>query len=230
MPEPEEHYSPQEYKKIAVITVLAVFVLCTVTIGSYVFARQRTGTTVLPGGVTYLGPSPTPFVSLPSSTIEIPANTLWGPYQGKIFPYTFIYPTNLSLGVFPNDPFDGVTIFWKDTNPQENIFLRVEDLNKIKEMSAYINKPKKEYANIWWKQYNWKGVASVDPFTNSKGMKGYRAKFINDKGQTPFDNIFFEIPGKPNLVVWLASRLLDTATFDKIADSFNWNQTGASQL
>lgn len=226
MPDDQDVYTPHEIKKIGAIFIIGFVILSIVTIGSYLYAKQRTGTTVLPGGVTYLGPSPTPHPQSSGQTmISIPTNATWVPNPGKIFPYTFMYPNTLSLGVFPGDPFDSVTLYWGNTNAQENMFLRVEDLNKLKDMNVYINKSKKEYANIWWKQYNWKGVASVDSFTNSKGMKGYRAKYVNDKGQTPFDNIFFEIPKRAELVVWMGSRLLDNVTFDKMVESFYWDTT-----
>jgi len=220
----EDAFTIEEYKKITIVTAGLVLLLLIITIGSYLHAKGRNGTTVLPGGITYLGPSPSPIINLTQNTyIPIPSDSKWATYNGKLFPYSFQYPTALSLGVFPNDPFDGVTIFWGNTNPQENIFLRVEDLQKLPDMAKFIGKSKKGYADIWWKQYSWKGVSSVDEFTNAKGVKGYRAKYVNDKGQIPFDNIFFEIPGKSNLVVWMGNKIIDPITFDKIIDSFTWN-------
>ncbi len=215
---------PGDMTAIVFVTLIAVALLSVVAIGSYVYAKKRVGTTVLPGGVTYLGPTTTP-VAQPSpstATIPIDSNTRWDTQKGKVFPYSFLYPSSLSLGFFPNDPFDGVTIFWKDTNSQENIFLRIEDLNKLKNTAQYIQTSKKEYVSNWWKQYTWKGVASVVEFTNANGMKGYRAKYIDDKGGTPFDNIFFEIPGKPDLVVWMGSKLLEQSVFDTMVNSFTW--------
>lgn len=212
----------EETKQTLVVAGVAFIILTTITILAYQHAKGRQGGLVFPAGITYLGPTPTQAPPPPSDKIAVPANTSWALQGGKIYPYQFSYPTMLSLGVFPGDPYDAVTIFWGNSNPQENLLLRVEDLNKIPDMKQYIGTSKKDYAQIWWKQYSWKGVASVDAFTNSKGMKGYRAKYVDSQGKTPADNIFFEVPGRPELVVWMFSRLLEPTVFDKIVDSLSW--------
>lgn len=225
MPENDtEEEIPQDFKTVGVVALVVVLILTIAIFAAYRYSKNRTGTVVLPGGITYLGPTPTqaPPKSGDSSTIAIPANTNWVTYNGKIFPYNFLYPSSLSLGVFYNDPFDSVTIFWGNTNPQENLLLRVEDLNKIPNMTSYISKSKKEYAQNWWKQYSYKSVSSITQFTNSKGMDGYRTKFVNADGSLSSDNVFFEVPGRPELVIWMSTRLLSQTTFDKIVDSLSW--------
>ncbi len=200
----------------------------------YLYSRPRGGTVVLPGGITYLGPSPTKATSdkrqAISEKIPIPSDAGWATQTGKKYPYSFLYPTSLSLGFFPNDPFDAVTIFWGDTNPQENLLLRVENIKDlpagrqgIKGKEDYIKKSKKDYALVWWKDYSWKGVSDISEFTNSKGLKGYRAKYLDASGTSPFDHIFFEVPGRPELVVWLSGRLVAADVFDRIIDSVGWN-------
>ena len=79
-----------------------------------------------------------------------------------------------------------------------------------------------EYAGDWWKEYNWKGVASVSAFTNSKGLKGYRAKYLNDQNTTSYDHIFFEVPGRKDLIIWLSGKLFSQPDFDKLIDSVAW--------
>lgn len=217
---------PKQYVTIIIVIVVALLVLTGITVGAYAYAKKRTGTTILPGGSTYLGPSPAqqappPIAEKINVSLDAPAST----WKGQTYPYSFSYPSPLSLGFFPGDPFDGVTVFWGNTNPSENIFLRVEDLNKIEEGKKYIGKSKKEYANIWWKQYNWKGVSDIVEFTNSKGLKGYRAKYVDAAGATPFDNVFFEVPGRRDLVVWIGGSKLESQLFDRIVDTFAWGQT-----
>lgn len=203
-----------ETKKVLVVAVAAFLILTAAAVAAYRYSASRPGSLVIPGGVTYLGPTPT----------QAQGGAAWVEQKGKIFPYSFSYPSSLSLGVFPDDPFDAVTIFWGNTNPQENLLLRIEDLNKIPNMKNYVGKSKKSYVENWWKQYNWKGVASVSEFTNSKGLKGYRAKYTDAGGTSPHDNIFFEIPGRPELVIWMSGKLLEQSIFDRIVDSVTWGK------
>lgn len=191
-----------EVKKALPAIATAFAVLCGMVILAYLYSRPREGSIVLPGGITYLGPSPT--------------QTPWATQTGKKFSYSFLYPSSLSLGVFPDDPFDAVTIFWQDTNPQENLLLRVETIPEPKQ-------PKKDYVFSWWKQYNWKGVAGISEFTNGKGLKGYRAKYIDASGKSPYDQVFLEVPGRPELLIWLSGKMVGPAVFDKIVESVSWS-------
>lgn len=202
-------------------------VLLGIVLLAYQYSRPRTGAIVLPGGVTYLGPSPKVQETInnkqkASGKIPIPADAAWATQTGKKYPYTFLYPSTLSLGVFPNDPFDAVTIFWGDTNSQENLLFRVENLKEMKGKEAYIKKPKKDYVLDWWKDYTWKGVADIAEFKNSKGLAGYRAKYLDASGSSPFDHVFFEIPNRPDLVIWLSGKMLEQGVFDRVVDSVDW--------
>src|SRR5690242_13466227 len=85
---------------------------------AFTATKSRQGTVVLPGGVTYLGPTPTP------------QTESWKTYTGKTYPYAFRYPEKLSIGFFNNDPFDAVTAFTTGSDSSSNIFFRVDDLTK----------------------------------------------------------------------------------------------------
>lgn len=213
-------------KRVAAVVGTAFFILTGIVFLAYQYSKPRTGAIVLPGGVTYLGPSPTDAKSdkqkAISDNIPIPADAAWTTQTGKKYPYSFLYPSTLSLGVFPDDPFDAVTIFWGDTNPQENLLLRVENLKEMNGKAGYVKKPKKDYVLDWWKDYTWKGVADIMEFTNSKGLKGYRAKYIDTSGSSPFDHVFLEVPGQPELVIWLSGKMLPKEMFDRIVDSVTW--------
>lgn len=222
---PEDDFSTENIaknKNVFIIVLSVTIVLTLALFASYRYAKEKTTAIVLPGGSTYLGPSETPTSPVPrgTSTIPIPENTKWTGYKGKLFPYSFSQPSSLSLGFFPDDPFDSVTIFWNNTNPSQNLLLRVENLNKDPNMTGYINKSKKIYAENWWKQYNYEGVGTVTQFTNSNGLIGYRARY---RGLT-YDNIFLEVPNRPELVIWMSSKLLDQSTFDRIVDSVKWEK------
>ena len=193
-------------------------------------AKKQQGHVVLPGGVTYLGPSPTTtpkqpdihFSLLEASIIPVPNDATWTTHEGKLFPYTFSYPSPLSLGVFMNDPYDGVTIFYGNTSAQENLFFRVDNLTTLKK-TEYIGKPM-EYAEHWYKDYTWSSVASVTAFTNTQGLKGYRAKYLDSTGKTPYDHVFFAVPGDTNLIIWISGKLFDQPTFEKLVDSVSWKR------
>lgn len=221
--EEETTMSLRQLSVTGIIAIAIIVLLTGATILSFWYAKGRPGSIVIPAGNTYLGPSLTPVPPPPQTDrIQVPANDERALQTGKVFPFSFTYPKSLSLGVFPGDPFDSVTIFWGNTNPQENLLLRVENLKDIPNASEYLNKPKIEYARDWWKQYNWKGVDSVVQFTNSKGLTGYRAKYKDGRGAIPFDHVFFEVPNRPELVIWMSGKLLDQATFDAIVDSVSW--------
>lgn len=209
------------------IVIIVSVLLFAGVIWSYQSARNRPGSIVIPGGITYLGPTPvtaetavSPSVSPLTARIPVPSGASWSRFQGKTYPYAFAYPSTLSLGVFPNDPYDSVTVFYDNTDANTNIFFRVDNLTKLNK-TAYIGKPR-DYATDWWKDYAWNGVKSVTDFTNAKGLKGYRATYINGANETPYDHVFFEVPGKSDLVIWASGKLFQPAIFDRIIDSITW--------
>lgn len=229
MEDTPQDLQPINIKQVGSMASIAFLVLTGIVLLSYQYSRPRGGTIVLPGGVTYLGPMKSAKETRDKGQetgkggkVPVPADAGWTTREGKKYPYSFLYPTSLSLGFFPNDPFDAVTIFWGDTNPQENLLIRVENFKEMKGKEGYITKPKKDYVLSWWKDYAWKGVADIAEFTNSKGLKGYRAKYLDTTGSSPFDHIFFEVPNRPELVIWLSGKMLEAGVFDKIVDSVEW--------
>lgn len=187
--------------------IIASLLLFSAVIWSYASAKNRTSTIVLPGGLTYLGPSPSPIS--PST----PSTPTWSTWKGAIYPYSFDYPATMNLGLFPNDPMDSVTAFIDGTDASQNVFFRVEKLQGAP----------MDYATNWWKQYNWKGVSSVTTFTNENGLKGYRAQYLNEKNETPYDHIFFEVPNRKDLIIWISGRLFSKQDFDRLVESVTFS-------
>jgi hypothetical protein len=98
----------------------------------------------------------------------------------------------------------------------------VDDLRRTEALKKYITTSKRAYVEEWWKQFGGlKGVSSIVEFTNSKGIKGYRAKYINTNNQTPNEDVFFEV-AEPHFVIHIASGVLDPAVFEGIIDSVSW--------
>jgi hypothetical protein len=220
----------QNYIKIGIIATVAVLILTGITVYAYRYAKKRSSTVVLPGGTTYLGPgqdqqTPAPPVVPQSFTID--STTAWKEYSGKVYPYSFSYPETLTLVVFPSDKTDSVAISFNNIPAQQNLMLRVSDIADLEpDLKEYIAKPKKEYVNNWWKQYSGlKGVKNIEEFVNTRGMKGYKALYLTQSNETPNMDVFFEVPGKPGIMVWLSRSVLDQSVFDRIIDTFFWDKS-----
>lgn len=213
---------PQQNPRLIVPALVVSGILFLAVIAAFVTTKNRTGTIVLPGGVTYLGPTPTkaPTPGTPGTTIPVPENATWEERKGTRYPYTFSYPSTLSLGMFPDDPFDAVTVFYEGTDANANIFFRIED--KTTQQRLPKTATLKEYATDWWQDYTWKGVSAVTPITTAKGLSGFRASYIDTQGNTPYDHVFLSVPGNPNLVIWVSGRLFTPSVFTRIVDSITW--------
>lgn len=219
-----DQQSEEVVPKTLIPALVVSFILFAGVFIAYQTARSRPSSIVLPGGITYLGQTPTPEPSqappVAAGKIPIDASAKWVENKGKKYPYTFLYPSSLSLGFYPNDPYEPITVFYPNTDSSTNIFFRVDDLNRLNK-TVYIGKPM-AYAQNWWKDYSWKGVSTVTEFTNSKGLTGYRATYIDLSGNTPYDHIFFTIPGRSDLIIWLSGKIFSPEVFDKIVDSVTW--------
>lgn len=206
----------------ALVIGIVLFIGITVALQIH---KQRDSHIVLPGGITYLGPSVSPQPTKPatnSAVIPVSENATWVSRSGNIYPYAFSYPDSLSLGVFPNDPYDAVTVFYKDTDAGGNIFLRVEDLSALKK-DQYVGNLK-AYANTWWKDYAWTGVSSISPFINSHGLKGYRVTYTDNSGLPSSEHVFFSVPGNDRLVLWMSGKLFAPDVFARMVDSVSWGK------
>jgi len=219
----EKDNDQPDFSKLAIATFVGVIVLGVAVYAAYRYSQKQAGNIVLPGGVTYLGPSPSPAQQPPTAPLRFTADSTvsWTTQSGRIYPYSFSYPSTLSLVVFPGDPTDSVAIAWGNVNPQQNLLFNMELIEQRDE--TYINKPKIEFVKNWYKFFSGlKGVASVKPFTNANGLKGYRASYINYADASPNVDIFFEIPGQNNLMLHAANGIVDPVIFDRIIDSVKW--------
>lgn len=224
--ENEKELEQPNFTKLAIATFAGVLILGCAVYATYRYSQHKAGNIVLPGGVTYLGatPSTKPQQQPPTAPLRFtaPADVSWVSQGGKVYPYTFSYPNTLSLVVFPNDPNDSIAISWGNLPPQTNLLFNMEFVDKRD--ASYVSKPKIEFVRNWWKFFSGlRGVASVESFTNTNGMKGYRAQYINYANSTPNVDIFFEIPGKSNILLHMANGILDPAIFNRIVDSVKWN-------
>lgn len=218
--------SQLDIKKLSIAIVAIVLSLTLAVVVAYKYSQKQSGNIMLPGGVTYTGPTATPQPykgPTPTPVIFTAASDVtWDIFGGKIYSFQFSFPTTLPLVVFPGDPTDSVAIDYAKIPPQQNILLNVELIDKRD--PSLLNKPKIEYVRNWYKFFpGLKGVAKVEPLTNTNGLKGYRALYINTLDQSPNTDVFFEIPSQPTLLIHLANGILEPKIFDRIVDSLRWS-------
>lgn len=215
-----------DFTKLAIATIAGVIILGGAVYGAYRYSQRQSGNIVLPGGVTYLGPSPKPETTQPPTAplrFTAPTDVSWIVFTGKKHPFTFSYPSTLTLVVFPNDDTDSVAISWGNIPAQQNVLLNIEFIENRD--PKYINMPKIEYVRNWYKFFSGlKGVAKVEPFTNTGGLKGYKASYTNYSDASPNVDVFFEVPKDSKTMIHLANGILDPVIFDRILDSLKWNQ------
>lgn len=211
------------FTKLAIATIAAVVILGGAVFATYRYSQKQMGNIVLPGGVTYLGASPTTPVQPSTAPLRFTAASTvsWNIQTGNIYPHSFSYPSTLPLVFFPGDASDSVAIAWGNIPPQLNILLNMEFIDKRDE--EYIGKPKIEFVRNWYKYFSGlKGVARVEPFTNTNGLKGYKASYINYADTSPNTDVFFEVPGSDSILIHMANGILDPVIFDRIIDSLKW--------
>lgn len=214
-----------DIKKLTIATFIGVLVLGGVVYGAYIYSQQKGANLALPGGTTYLGQNPTSGAQPPTAPLRFTADpsVSWITYTSKIQPYSFSYPATLSLVFFPGDTNDPVGIAWGNVPPQNNILLNIENIEDRDR--KFVKRPKIDYVNNWYKYFSGlKGVSKVEEFTNAGGLKGYKATYINHAGTTPNLDVFFEVPGNPELMIHLANGVLDPDIFSRLIDSVEWNQ------
>lgn len=194
---------------------------------TYRYSLLQSNNIILPGGITYLGPSSTTKPLLPTLTVKprklftAPSDDKWVIFHGSVYPYSLNHPQSLNLVVFPKDKSDSIAFSFDNTDPRVNILLNIEKISDRDPLLA--GKPIIDYVKNWYKYFSGlKGVDKIDAFQNVNNLKGYRAVFINDVNQTPNVDVFLEIPGSNDLVIHLANGNLDPSIFDRIVDSVNW--------
>lgn len=214
----------------------AFLLLISLVFLAYQYSKPRSGTVVLPGGITYLGPTPEAKETISNKQetngkiamadpmrFTADASVSWTTIKSAKYAYTFSVPETLTLTPFLTDEFDAYAITWNNVAKEANVLIGVENLASDEKKAGYVQKSKKEYIESFWsKQYNLTGIKTLEPFTNTKGLKGYKVKFQTVNGVSPFDDVFFEVPKMPNLVVHLSNAILDPTVFDKIVDSVGW--------
>lgn len=216
----ETNFDQKEFTKLALITFGAVLILIGATYSAYRYSQNRIGNIILPGGVTYLGPSPKDEkpVNITSSTpsqkgFSADSNVSWKTQAGKKYQFSFSYPETLPLAVFQNDPDDTIAIVWEKIPAQENIFVSVENIQKTE---------KDKFIKNWYtNSAQLTSLVNVQPFSNVNGLKGYKAVYKNKAGLEEI-HVFFETSQKPQLLLHFHQAILPSDIFSRLLDSVRW--------
>lgn len=210
-----------DFKKIFLGIILGTAGLAAVIYGGYYYSQKKGFKLTLPTGGGYTGQQSPAVDNPPTAPVRFtaPPDTNWLTYIGRTYNYSFAFPETLTLQGFI-DPPDAVGIIWGNLDPKLNLLL---DIQSIKALTPqYVGKTE-QFVNDWWKFYSGlKGVKSVTKFTNTNGLNGYKAIFIDKSDQSPNVDIFLEIPKNPNLIIHLANGILDPTIFDRIVDSLKY--------
>ncbi|OGG35921.1 hypothetical protein A2363_01630 [Candidatus Gottesmanbacteria bacterium RIFOXYB1_FULL_47_11] len=199
------------HMKVAGVGIVITLVCTGLVLLHYLRISGRTGTIVIPAGNTYLGPAAAKPADQPPSEQSEP--TL---YHGRVYGYSFSAPQSVKLTALSDDTYDMYAVALPGTDPGSNVLIGLDP-------KADPKQNKRTYVQNWWKQFSGlKSIAGLEQFTNSRGLKGYKAKFVNTAGETPNLDVFFEVPKHPTYVIHLASGSLDPSVFEAIVNSVDW--------
>jgi hypothetical protein len=222
----EDQGQEKAFLKVGVIVGVTVVFLLVVIFTWHQWTVKRQSEVVLHSGVTYTGPTPTGNPVQPvaqPAKFTAPTDSPTKTIKGQQYQYSFEIPETLELVRLDENPYDIWAVKYNNVNPSSAVLIGVDNLQNNETLRQFINQPKIAYVEYWWKQFGGlTGVSSITPFTNSKGMKGYKAKFTTANGPSNNDDVFFEVPGRKNLVIHLSNGVLDPAVFERIVDSVRW--------
>jgi len=213
-------------KNVMAFGSLAVLLIFLLLIGGvyYWVSKKAKGQVVFPAGVNYLGPQgdqnlqPVPTVDMS----QVGKSGKWLAITGKIYKYKFVYPAELQVTAFINDPSDKLAWVTGSASPQQNIVVNVESLTGADE--KYIGNPE-EYAKNYWKKFSGlAGVKSVEPFKNVNGLQGFKAVYFDKSGKINITHYFLPIPNDSIHLLQIINGIVPEDVFAKIMNGIEFTQ------
>ncbi|MDH7475908.1 MAG: hypothetical protein QHH09_00350 [Microgenomates group bacterium] len=206
-----------EKDSLALTSVVVLLVFLLLVGGVYFWvSKKNKGNVVFPAGVSYLGPNqltPVPTVDL----TQLGKSGKWLQSGGKIYKYLFIYPAELQITAFINDQSDKIAWITGIVPPQQNIAFTVETISEFNK--KYQGDLEGFAANYWRRFSGLSGAKSVEPYTNSKGLKGFKAIYLDKKGNVANTNYFFQVPNDPDHVLQVINGMIPENIFNQIVNS-----------
>ena len=175
--------------------ILIVFVLLVWGVYMWVSKKNKSGQQVFPAGINYLSPkgeAQKPVVLYDYA--KLAESSDWVTYKGKLFPYSFQYPKGFTPITYPGDKNDAVAFKVSALPPEQSLFLTVEIIsNRDKNLVG----KQEEFVKNYWKFFSGlKSLNKIEPFTNEKGLTGYKATYvIKGTNAVTSDYYFFVIAG-----------------------------------
>jgi hypothetical protein len=213
-----------DFKRLGILMVVGVLVIISAFILITKSAAKKTPPKETAQTVKTATGKKTPAQPIPTIQKFMAASDVtWNAKAGIVYPYKFSYPATLPLVVFINDLTDKVAIAWNNIPPQQNLLLNMEFVNDRDPKYAAL--PKIEFVKNWYKFFSGlTGVSKIEPFTNTQGMKGYKAWYINTANSAPNLDVFFEVPKRNDIMIHMANGIIDPPVFDKILDTVRWEE------
>lgn len=221
--EEDQSTNPKSNLALASVVILVLFIL--IIGGVYYWVSNKTKEQVVfPAGINYLGPKQSTNLNpVPTLNIsQIGKTGQWLQTGGKIFKYKFIYPAELKITAFINDPTDKLAWVTGITPPQQSIVFNVESMSSLDK--KYLGKPS-EFINNFWRRFSGlSGVTGFEEVQNGKGLKGYKVIYLDKAGRQVTTNYFFPVPGDDDHILQVTNGILPADIFVKIVNSVEFGK------
>jgi hypothetical protein len=200
----KEDFSEEMGKKNLVAVNVVILVVFLLVIGGvyYFVSSKNKGQQVFPAGINYLSPKGEEAKKpvLLYDFAKLAESSDWVTYKGKLFSYSFQHPKALAPLSFPNDKSDAVTFKVNELPPEQSLLLTVETIS-LRDKNL-VGK-QEEFVKNYWKYFSGlKGLSKIEPVTNEKGMKGYKAKYVvKSNNAVTSDYYFFVVEGNDDILI-----------------------------
>lgn len=200
----KEDFSEEMGKKNLVAVNVVILVVFLLVIGGvyYFVSNKNKGQQVFPAGINYLSPKGEEAKKpvLLYDFAKLAESSDWVTYRGKLFPYSFQHPKALVPLSFPNDKSDAVTFKVNELPPEQSLLLTVETIS-LRDQNL-VGK-QEDFIKGYWKYFSGlKGLKKIEPITNEKGMKGFKANYIvKSNNAVTSDYYFFVVEGNDDTLI-----------------------------
>ncbi len=219
---------PSNKSSLPLISVIILVVFLAVVFFLYNWVSKKSkGQVVYPAGINYTGnqsnqvaPSQKPQYDY----AKLATSSDWPTFTSSKGQYTFKYPKGMIPLIFPGDTNDSVSFDVADVPAQVNLMALVETVSNYD--PKMVGK-QEEFVTNYWKYFGGlKASQNTAPFTNEKGLKGYKVNYVTKANVVTSDNYFFFMPGNDDKVLHVNNvfpadgqavftRLLDSLDFKK---------------
>lgn len=236
-----------DFTKIIVGLVIAVVILGGIVYASYSMTQKKSkgqtfpagfqqptsntpganqGTTIASVNCSITEPNPENIWAyyLKCDKYKTKADTKWKSYQNQEMGFEISIPADLDTMEYPN----GLGINYKQIEASGDLLFSA-DLASSRS-GEFKDQKGDVYVKNYWRQYSGlTSLKSYEAFTNQFNIKGHKATYLNIANESPNNEVFFEYPLKSGDYIHFASGVLDQTVFDKIIDSFKWENTAAKK-